>query len=184
MTLNAHDIDELEFGATFRGYNPDEVDAALDRIALAFHRLEHERDELLEQQRELIAEREEREQSLLELQQRAQQLARDNDTLRAHEHDADESATVEELRAALERLTEERDRLREDVARLRRASDARWADNRAPQPAVVTLPPEVGHIAQDVPPPPPDIPDPPPHPPQPGDVDDPSVTLPRPPNAW
>lgn len=124
MTLTPQDIDELTFSTAFRGYNPDEVDAALDRIALLVHRMSRQIDELTAGAGAPTASN------------------APSDDGSAGSSTGDDVAA---LRAARDRAERESAELRDEVARLRRAQDAAWADARADQPRPV--PPAVRDVA-------------------------------------
>ncbi|MEX0869516.1 MAG: DivIVA domain-containing protein [Nitriliruptoraceae bacterium] len=125
MSLTPKDIDALTFSRALLGYDPDEVDAALDRIALHVHRMSRELAELAATADDAPANTD-----------REREPSREPASDAGPQTGPDEG-DVAALRAALARSEEEQRVLREEIARLRRALDAAWADARADQPRPV-----------------------------------------------
>lgn len=130
MPLSAKDIDELELSTSLRGYDTDEVDDLLDRVAAQIHRTERELGDL----RTRLHERDERHANdqatieqlragLAQAQQAAEAARADADTLRTE---------VEQLRQRVE--ADElafQGRLDEQLAQVRNEAERRLADAQA-----------------------------------------------------
>ncbi len=141
MPLSAKDIDELELSTSLRGYDTDEVDDLLDRVAAQIHRTErelgdlrtrlHERDERLTDAQATI---EQLRAGIAQAQQAAETARSDAEALRVEVEqlrnrvETDEVAFARRLEEQLAGVREEADRrLVEAQARVE-AAEARAAD--------------------------------------------------------